>query len=37
MYCVPLSTVGREAVEGAVDAVGMEKVVGALVVLPMVV
>lgn len=33
MYSVALSTVGNEAVEGAVEAVGMEKVVGALVVL----
>lgn len=33
MYSVPLSTVGNEAVEGAVEAVGMEKVVGALVAL----
>lgn len=33
MYSVPLSTAGSEAVEGAVEAVGMEKVVGALVVL----
>ena len=33
MYSVPLSTVGNEAVERAVEAVGIEKVVGALVVL----
>ena len=33
MYSVPLSTVGNEVVEGAVEAVGIEKVVGALVVL----
>lgn len=32
MYSVPLSTVGKEAVDGAVEAVGIEKVVGALVV-----